>query len=131
MINVEETSYGYRINFEGFAQKEDVAALSERLGQILSQHEGTFGVLVDLRQSRAIPADAQEKLMEGISHCTRYGMERCSVVVASAIAKLQAVRIAKETGIYETTRYIDTSSDANWERTALEWIRDAKDPDAS
>ena len=129
MINVEETSYGYRINFEGFAQKADVAALSERLGKILSGHNGSFGVLVDLRQSRAIPADAQEKLMEGISYCTQYGMERCAVVVASAIAKLQAVRIAKETGIYDTTRYVDSSSDANWETTALAWIRQAKDPD--
>lgn len=130
MINVEETSYGYRINFEGFAQKADVAALSERLGQILASHNGSFGVLVDLRQSRAIPADAQEKLMEGIGFCTQYGMERCGVAVSSAIAKIQAVRIAKETGIYETTRYVDASSDPNWEKTCLEWIRQAKDPDA-
>lgn len=128
MINIEETSYGYRINFEGFAQKDDVAALAERLGQVLAAHNGTFGVLVDLRQSRAIPADAQEQLMQGIAYCTQYGMERCAVVVASAIAKLQAVRIAKETGIYDTTRYVDASSDPDWEKSALAWIRQATDP---
>jgi hypothetical protein len=129
MINIEETEYGYRINFEGFAQREDVAELSQRLQQVLSKRSNPFGVLVDMRQSRAIPQDAQESLMQGIGYCTQYGMERCSVVVAGAIAKIQAMRIAKETGIYETTRYIDSSADPDWEKTSLAWIRKATDPD--
>lgn len=130
MINIDETSYGYKVTFEGFAQKDDVTKLSQRLGQILSSRNSPFGMMVDLRQSRAIPADAQESLMQGIDYCTQYGMERCAVVVASAIAKIQAVRIAKETGIYETTRYVDASASPDWEKEALAWIRDAEDPES-
>lgn len=130
MINIQETDYGYRINFEGFAQQQDVAELSQRLQKVLSTRNSPFGVMVDLRQSRAIPADAQENLMQGIGYCTQYGMERCSVAVASAIAKIQAMRIAKETGIYETTRFVDASSDPEWEKTSLGWIRSSKDPDS-
>jgi len=129
MINIQETDYGYRINFEGFAQRQDVAELSQRLQKILSERNSPFGVMVDLRQSRAIPTDAQESLMQGIGYCTQYGMERCSVAVAGAIAKIQAMRIAKETGIYQTTRYVDASSDPDWEKTCLSWIRQATDPD--
>lgn len=129
MINVDETSYGYRIVFEGFAQRDDVARLAQQLGQQLAGRKQPFGCLVDLRQSRAIPADAQEDLMKAIAYTTEYGMQRCSVAVASAIAKIQAMRVAKETGIYETTRFVDTSNDPNWEKTALAWITQGTDPD--
>lgn len=130
MIKIDETSYGIRVEFGGFAQKEDVAELSRRLGEMLAGQQGPFGCLVDMRASRAIPADAQEKLMEGIGYTTQYGMERCSVVVASAIAKIQAMRISKEMGILDTTRFVDASTDPDWEKTALAWIEKAKEPDA-
>jgi hypothetical protein len=130
MINLEETSYGYKIVFEGFAQRDDVARLAQSLGQQLAERDQPFGCLVDLRQSRAIPADAQTDLMQAIGYTTQYGMERCAVAVASAIAKIQAMRIAKETGIYETTRFIDASADGRWEKSALDWIEKGKDPDA-
>lgn len=130
MINIDETSYGYKVTFEGFAQRDDVEKLSQRLGQILSNRNSAFSMIVDLRASRAIPAEAQEQLMQGINYCTQYGMERCAVVVSSAIAKIQAVRIAKETGIYDTTRYVDASTSPDWEKEALGWIRDAKDPES-
>jgi hypothetical protein len=129
MINLEETSYGYKIVFEGFAQRADVARLAEQLGKQLAGRTQPFGCLVDLRQSRAIPADAQTDLMKAIAFSTEYGMERCAVAVSSAIAKIQALRVAKETGIYDTTRFIDGSSDPRWEKTALAWIVDGKDPD--
>ena len=130
MINVEETSYGYKIVFEGFAQRDDVARLAQNLGQQLSGRDQPFGCLVDLRQSRAIPADAQTDLMQAIGYTTQYGMVRCAVAVASAIAKIQAMRVAKETGIYDTTRFVDASADGQWEKTALAWIERDKDPDA-
>jgi len=130
MINVTETGYGYKIVFEGFAQREDVARLAQQLGKQLAGRNQPFGCLVDLRQSRAIPADAQADLMQAIGYTTEYGMERCAVAVASAIAKIQAMRVAKETGIYETTRFVDASADPDWEKTALAWIDKGSDPDA-
>ena len=55
-------------------------------------------------------------------------MERNAVVLNSAIASLQARRIAKETGISEWVRYIDSSTEPDWERVAMEWLTAGADP---
>jgi hypothetical protein len=56
-------------------------------------------------------------------------MERNAVVLNSAIATLQARRLGKETGIDATSRYIDASTEQEWEKIALNWLVGAVDPD--
>jgi len=128
MHKIEDTSYGYRMTFEGFFLRKDVevwvADLRKRVGG-----RGSFGNLVDMRGASAFPADAQEKLFEGINLCRDKGMQRVGIVVANPISKIQAVRFAKETGIYSIARFIDASAEPNWEQIALDWIQKGTDPD--
>ena len=130
MHRIEETPYGYRIYFDGFLLRDDAGDLLLRMREMVRPRAGGFQVLVDLRHSRAFPAESQEVLKEAIQHCKETGMERNAVVLNSAIATLQARRLGKETGIDRWARYIDASR-PGWEKVALEWLVDAKDPGES
>lgn len=126
--NIEDTTYGYRMTFEGFFLRKDVERWVDELRKRVGGR-GSFGVFVDMRASSAYPADAQEVLFEGITLCRDKGMERAGIVVANPISKIQAVRFTKETGIHNIVRFIDASADPEWEQGALDWIQKAQDPD--
>ena len=128
MYTIEETNYGYRMIFEGFLRRDDVDRWVQDIRKQMGSRSEGFGVLVDLRAASAFPADAQDKLFEGIELSREKGMERTSVVVANPISKIQAVRVCKETGIYDTVKFIDASSDPDWESSALDWIQKAVVP---
>lgn len=128
MYKIEDTSFGYRMTFDGFLNRSDVGNWVSDLKKQLKRTQA-FGVLVDMQNASAFPADAQDLLFEGILYCRERGMERAAIAVANPITKIQAVRVAKETGIYSIVRYLDASSDPDWEQNALDWIKKSIDPD--
>lgn len=129
MHRIEQTQYGYKLVFEGFLQKHDLSTLLDDMKQTIRSRGRKFPVLLDMRHSRAFPADAQEIFKEAIRFFKQVGMERNAVVLNSAIATLQARRLGKETGIDATSRYIDASTEQEWEKVALAWLERAVDPD--
>lgn len=131
MHRVEETRYGYKVTFEGFLHRDDMGALLTGMRETVrprNRDEGAFAVLVDMRNSRAFPTEAQEILKQAITLFKEAGMERCAVVLNSAIATLQAKRLAKETGTAAWSRFIDASGEPDWERAAVEWLLRAVEP---
>jgi hypothetical protein len=133
MHRIEATQYGYRLVLEGFLQREEVGQLLETMKKTIQPVEKgkSFPLLMDLRNSRAVPADARDLMKEAILFCKQVGMERNAVVLNSAIATLQARRLGKETGIDRWARYIDASSRPDWEKIAIEWLTGVKDPEKS
>jgi hypothetical protein len=129
MYTIEETSYGYRVRFEGHLQREDAGALLTEVKSVIRPRDAGFSVLVDLRRSRALPAETQDLLRAAIVHFREAGMERNVCVLDSAVATLQARRLAREAGVAEGSRTIDASSRPDWERAALDWLVRAIDPD--
>lgn len=129
MHRIEQTKYGYKLVFEGFLQKHDLTTLLDDMKQTVRPRNGAFPVLLDMRHSRAFPSDAQVILKEAILFFKQAGMERNAVVLNSAIATLQARRLAKETGVDGSSRYIDASTEQEWEKVALDWLVRAVDPD--
>ncbi|HEX7182143.1 MAG TPA: hypothetical protein VF756_09895 [Thermoanaerobaculia bacterium] len=129
MHKLEQTKYGYRLVLEGFVERAEVGQLLETMKtKIRPAKDQTFPLLLDMRNSRAFPADARELLKEAILFCKEAGMERNAVVLNSAIATLQARRIAKETGIDRYARYIDATH-PDWEKIALEWLVNGVEPE--
>ncbi|HYH44222.1 MAG TPA: hypothetical protein VEG34_00920 [Thermoanaerobaculia bacterium] len=128
MYDIEETGYGYCITLEGFLQRDEAAALLAEMTRRVRPREGGFALLIDLRASRAIPAEAQEVLKQVLLLCKEAGMERTAMVLNSAIATLQARRLARETGIDEHIRYIDSSAESDWEAVAHSWLDQAVEP---
>lgn len=131
MHRIEQTQYGYKLVFEGFLQKHDLSTLLDDMKQTIRSRGHKFPVLLDMRHSRAFPTDAQEILKEAIRFFKQVGMERNAVVLSSAIATLQTRRLLKETGIDALSRYIDASTEQEWERVALDWLVAGVDPDSN
>lgn len=129
MYRIEETSYGYLVMFEGHLLRDDAGALLTEVKTVIRPRGSAFSVLVDLRSSRPFPAETQDILRAAIVHFKEAGMERNVCVLDSAIAALQAKRLAREAGVAEGTRTIDVSSRPDWERAALDWLVRAIDPD--
>ena len=129
MHRIEQTQYGYKLVLEGFLQKQDLSTLLDDMKRTVFSRGRKFPVLLDMRHSRAFPADAQEILKEAIRFFKQVGMERHAVVLNSAIATLQLRRLGKETGIDAASRYIDASTQQDWEKVALDWLVRAVDPE--
>jgi len=128
-MQIEETPYGYRVTFEGFLQFDDAGELLATMKSAVRPRDGGFAVLVDMRTSRALAIEAQEVVKQAILVCKEAGLERNAVVLNSAIATLQAKRLARETGIEKDSRYIDASIEPDWERVAIDWLTAGIDPD--
>lgn len=131
---IEETKYGYKLVLEGFLQREEVGQLLETMKvKIRPREKGeSFPLLLDMRKSNAFPSDARDLIKQCLLFCKQSGMERNAVVLNSAIATLQARRIAKETGIDRWSRYIDASSRPDdWEKIAEEWLLRGVDPETT
>jgi hypothetical protein len=131
MHKIEETKYGYKLVLEGFLQRDEVGQLLEAMKTKIKPREKgqTFPLLLDMRKSNAFPSDAREILKQCLLFCKDSGMERNAVILSTAIATLQARRIAKETGIDRWARYIDASSRNDWEKIAVDWLIRGVEPD--
>lgn len=127
MFEVKEKPYGFQVTFEGFLQGEDIMQFGDAVKTHVARQSGDYAVLVDLREMRTFPQDAQKKLMEVILYCKERGMNRNAVVVNSAITKIQANRLAKETQI-EDIRFIDAAQVDDWHQTAEDWLVRGKEP---
>jgi hypothetical protein len=88
-----------------------------------------FGVFVDMRELKPLPADAQREMEEGQKAYKQKGMARSAIALSNAGTTLQFQRIAKETGIYQWERYIDSSKHQNWLQVGIDWVKNGIDPD--
>jgi hypothetical protein len=88
-----------------------------------------FGVVVDMRTLSPLPADAKDVMVRGQKLYKEAGMQRSAVVLSNPITTSQFQRLAKESGIYAWERYIDASSEPNWQEKAVNWIKSASDPE--
>jgi hypothetical protein len=129
MYQIQETSYGLHVVFNGFLQKDEMMAWATEVMPIVNGRRGEFGALVDLRGAKAFPQAAQEVLFDAIKNLRSRGLNRQSVVVASPILKIQATRMAKELGMYEVVRFLDASALENWEEVGVDWAARGIDPD--
>jgi hypothetical protein len=129
MFDIERTDFGYRLTFSG---KMDVSELEEWRAEserVLADSPDSFGVVIDMVDLKPLADEAQEVMIDGQHFFREQGMERSAVLVESAVTKMQFTRLAKESGIYDWERYVDTSSWDDPEAVALKWIQDEVEPD--
>ncbi|MCK5521063.1 MAG: hypothetical protein KAI81_08115 [Candidatus Marinimicrobia bacterium] len=129
MYKVEKKPYGYKLLFDGFIAADEMEKWVEESKNQLTSASKEFGIFVDMRGLKPLPADAQTIMQGGQKLYKQKGMLRSVVIVSNAITKMQFQRIGKETGIYNWERYIDSSATPNWETVGVDWVSKGIDPD--
>jgi hypothetical protein len=127
MYKIEKTSYGIKLTFGGFIQKEEMAQWVTESEKVLSSLSKKFGVMVDMRELKPLTTESQLEMQKGQKLFKTNGMERSVVILNDPIITMQFKRIAKETGIYLWERYIDASKRPNWEELGKKWLINAID----
>lgn len=130
MFKIEQRPFGFSLEFSGFIAPDEMAAWVEKSRTELTHAKKGFGVLVDMRSLKALSPEAKAKMEEGQKLYKGAGMVRSAVIVDSALLAMQFKNIAKDTGIYQWERYINAGAHTDWERLALDWIKEGKDPDS-
>lgn len=129
MYSIVQTPYGIRLTFGGFMENAEMQQWAEESVPVLAGQKKGFGVFVDMRTLKPLPADSKATMERTQALYKQKGMARSVVILNSPTVTIQFKRIAHESGIYEWERYIDASSSADWEEQGVAWVRDAKDPD--
>lgn len=129
MYEIKKTDYGVRLTFGGMIKVEEMRKWEDEVKKTVKDLPKPFGVFVDHRTLKPLPKDSQAALENGQKFAKKSGMNRSVVILNSSLVKMQMTRIAKETGIYEWERFIDASSEPDWEKKGLDWLTDAVDPD--
>ena len=88
-----------------------------------------FYVFVDMRNVKSFADGAREAIIKGQRFYKQMGMLRSVVIVANEAIKKQFIQIARETGIYDWERYLDTNSCPDWEVHGTAWLVNARDAD--
>jgi hypothetical protein len=130
MYRVESAPFGIKLTLSGFIQKEEYSNYAAEVLKLIRQQKPGFCVFVDMRELKPLPADCQSLLTEIQATATAAGMARAVHVHKNPVTIMQMRRLAKLSGIHDTERFVDSSSDPNWEQAALDWLLKGTDPDS-
>jgi len=89
--------------------------------QTMPRLKSPFYIKVDMVDMAVLTEESQKILTEGQKHCLQRGMQRSIVIVKKAITSMQLARIAKESGIYQTERYVSTEL-PGYQNKASQWL---------
>ena len=128
--SIEKKEYGIRIAFEGMLDEENARKYVAEFLPVLNSMVGEFGIIMDLTKAKPMPEASQVIVNEAYKAVLqKKGMNRSASIVSSPTMKMQMVRLAKERGVYDTTRYIDIETSADYEKAAVDWVAGGIDPD--
>ncbi len=100
----------------------------KKIKEAVTQLNDEFHVLVDLRKCVLLPPECKPIIEDVESFCKANGMQRSVLILATDIAVMQTKIVAKKTGIYEWERYINASTNPDWEEIAMNWLIKEIDP---
>jgi len=128
MYRIERRPFGFALTFGGFIRKEEMDSWCTESREQLRGAPNSFSVLIDMRELKPLPADAQEVMVLGQKLYKGAGMQRSAVILNNATTTLQFIRLAKDSGIDAWERYFDASSEPRWEEKSLGWVKSGIDP---
>ncbi len=127
MYKIEKKNYGLKLTFEGFIQSEEIQEWSKEMVGLLENMPDTFGMLIDMRRLKPLPAESQ-MAMETVQKLFAKRVQRSATIVDNVITNMQFKRIGKKTGVNQTKIYIDASKSNDWETAGRLWITKAIEP---
>jgi hypothetical protein len=128
VYKIDKTDLGFYLTFAGDMTKPELERWYRESEQALTEQQGPFGVIIDMRTLALLPAEAQGVMVRGQSMYRTRGMERSCVILQDAITTIQFMRLARQSGIFKYERYIDASTHADWLAEAQNWVTRAIAP---
>jgi hypothetical protein len=128
MYRIEKRSSGFVLTFGGLIAQPEMQQWFRESEQQLAGVTPPFGVIVDMRKLAPLMPDVQATMVAGQKLYKQAGMQRSAVVLDNAIVTAQFRRLAKESGIDAFERYLDGSSEHNWQQAAVNWVKLGIDP---
>ena len=126
--SITSTDYGYFLSFSGSISEEEMKDwLADSRGELPSEKE-PFGVLVDMLDLEPLDEAARAVLIRGQHLYKQKGMVRSAVLVNLAPGQAQLERIANQSGIYPTERYVNAHDFDDPKSIALDWVQHGKEP---
>jgi len=130
MYEIKKTEYGIHLTFGGTIPGEEMANWVREFRVVVDSIKSDYMVFVDMRGLNTLSKFAQDQMKVGQTVAREGGMVRSVVILSDLKIKMQFIGIAKETGIYEWERYLDASTELDWEEKGMLWIVGAVDPDS-
>lgn len=128
MYKIEQTEIGFKLTFSGTVTKEELEPWFQESKNALIKCKKPFGVIVDMRNLELLPPDVQAEIVKGQMLYRNSGLQRSAIILRDPTVTVQFMGLAKKSGIYNYERFIDASSDAQWEKHAEEWAGFGIDP---
>jgi hypothetical protein len=128
MYKIEKTDYGFRQEFEGFIQADEMSQWLEETKKLLEDVTEEYKVLVDMRKMKTLPPESKVILEEGQRLHVEKGGRGSAVIVDNVITKEQQRNLGARSGVGEREVYID-GSEPDWEQKALNWLLHGISPD--
>jgi hypothetical protein len=110
LYKIDKTDLGFCLTFAGNMTKAELERWFEESEQVLTEQQGPFGVIIDMRTLALLSAEAQGVMVRGQSMYRDRGMERSCVILQDAITTIQFMRLARQPGIFKYERYVDAST---------------------
>jgi len=128
MYKIEQTEIGFKLTFSGTVTKKELEPWFQESKNALITCKKPFGVIVDMRNLELLPPDVQAEIVKGQMLYRNSGLQRSAIILRDPAVTIQFMGLAKKSGIYNYERFIDASSDAQWEKHAEEWAGFGIDP---
>lgn len=125
---MDKKNYGYKLTFSGFQNTFEIESYIKELKSYMEEKTGDFGIMVELRQMKPLAPESQEALTTSQKLVATRLTRSATIVNDNAIIKMQFKRLSKQSGVADSKRFIDTSSNTNWEKLAENWIAKGIEP---
>lgn len=129
MYKIDKTDFGLKLTFGDIIHADEMEKWLKEAKTVLLTTKKPFGVVIDMRTLKPLKPDAQVHMEAGQKLFKEKGMERSVVILNDLITSMQFQRLAKQSGIYEWERYLNTQTTPNWEGPAIKWVKEGVDPD--
>ena len=130
MYKIEKRPSGYILTFSGVINPEEMQRwVHESEKTLLTESRTSFGVIINMKDLEPLSMESNKLLISGQKLYKERGMQRSSVILNNSALCTKLKNTAIQSGIYTTERYIDASLIENPVEVAVNWVKDAIDPD--
>lgn len=129
LYRIDRTDYGVKVTAGGVNPAEEIACYLVDIKKMADSITGRFCIYYDLRSISPFDEKGKAQARKSNDFIKAYNVIRTVSVTSNPAAKTQLQQLTYESSLEDRKRYIDASSNPDWELDALGWILHGIDPE--